>query len=45
MNKNTIPSNISNLSQLLDDGLILCDKNSIVLSSNTIAQNFLSKKI
>jgi len=45
MNKNTIPSNISNLSQLLDDGLILCDKNGIVLSSNAIAQNFLSKKI
>ena len=45
MNKNTIPSNISNLSQLLDDGLILCDKNGIVLSSNGIAQNFLSKKI
>ena len=45
MNKNTIPSNISNLSQLLDDGLILCDRNGIVISSNAITQNFLSKKI
>ena len=45
MNNITIPSNIFSLSQLLDDGLLLCNKKGFILSSNTIAQNFLSKKI
>ena len=46
MNNITIPSNIFSLSQLLDDGLLLCNKKGFILSSNTtVAQNFLSKKI
>ena len=45
MNNITIPSNIFSLSQLLDDGLLLCNKKGFIISSNTIAQNFLSKKI
>ncbi len=45
MTLKTIPSNIKNLSQLLDDGLILCDKLGVIISSNSIAQQFLNKKL
>ena len=45
MSNKIIPSNIKNLSQLLDDGLILCDKLGAVISSNSIAQQFLNKNL
>jgi len=45
MSNKIIPSNIKNLSQLLDDGLILCDKLGVIISSNPIAQQFLNNKL
>ena len=45
MSNKIIPSNIKNLSQLLDDGLILCDKLGVIVSSNSIAQQFLNKNL
>ena len=45
MSNKIIPSNIKNLSQLLDDGLILCDKLGVIISSNSMAQQFLNKKL
>ena len=45
MSNKIIPSNIKNLSQLLDDGLILCDKLGVIISSNSIAQQFLNKNL
>ena len=43
MNKNLIPSYIKNLSEMLDDGLILTNENGKVLLSNLNAQEFLGK--
>ena len=45
MSNKIIPSNIKNLSQLLDDGLILCDKLGAVISSNSMAQQFINQKL
>ena len=45
MSNKIIPSNIKNLSQLLDDGLILCDKFGVIISSNSMAQQFLNQKL
>ena len=45
MSNKIIPSNIKNLSQLLDDGLILCDKLGVIITSNSIAQQFLNKNL
>ena len=43
MNKNLIPSYIKNLSEMLDDGLILTNENGKVLLSNLSAKEFLGK--
>ena len=45
MSNKIIPSNIKNLSQLLDDGLILCDSIGFIISSNSMAQQFLNQKL
>jgi len=45
MSNKIIPSNIKNLSQLLDDGLILSDKFGFIISSNSMAQQFLNQKL
>ena len=36
MNNINIPSNIDNLSQILEDGLILCNECGIIISSNDV---------
>ena len=41
MKKSLIPSNISNLSQLLEDGLVLCNKSGSVLYFNNLAKQYL----
>jgi two-component system phosphate regulon sensor histidine kinase PhoR len=41
MKKSLIPSNISNLSQLLEDGLVLCNKAGSVLYFNNLAKQYL----
>ena len=43
MNENLIPLYIKNLSEMLDDGLILTNENGKVLLSNLSAQEFLGK--
>ena len=45
MNNINIPSNIDNLSQILEDGLILCNESGIIISSNDVAKQFLNKKL
>ena len=40
-----IQSNIKNLSQLLDDGLILFDKQGIIILLNSMAKQFRNKKL
>jgi two-component system phosphate regulon sensor histidine kinase PhoR len=45
MNNINIPSNIDNLSQILEDGLILCNENGLIISSNDVAKQFLNKKL
>ena len=41
MKNSLIPSNISNLSQLLEDGLVLCNKSGSVLYYNNLAKQYL----
>ena len=43
MNENLIPLYIKNFSEMLDDGLLVTDKNGKVLLSNLSAQEFLGK--
>ena len=45
MNDIHIPSNIDNLSQILEDGLILCNESGLIISSNDVARQFLNKKL
>ena len=45
MNNINIPSNIDNLSQILEDGLILCNESGLIISSNNVAKKFLNKKL
>ena len=45
MNNIHIPSNIDNLSQILEDGLILCNESGFIISSNDVARQFLNKKL
>ena len=45
MNNINIPSNIDNLSQILEDGLILCNESGLIISSNDVARQFLNKKL
>ena len=45
MNNIHIPSNIDNLSQILEDGLILCNESGHIISSNDVARQFLNKKL
>ena len=45
MNIINIPSNIDNLSQILEDGLILCNESGLIISSNDVARQFLNKKL
>ena len=45
MNNINIPSNIDNLSQILEDGLILCNESGLIISSNDVAKQFLNKKL
>ena len=45
MNNIHIPSNIDNLSQILEDGLILCNQSGLIISSNDVARQFLNKKL
>ena len=45
MNNIHIPSNIDNLSQILEDGLILCNESGLIISSNDVARQFLNKKL
>jgi two-component system phosphate regulon sensor histidine kinase PhoR len=45
MNNKNIPSNIDNLSQILEDGLILCNESGLIISSNNVAKKFLNKKL
>ena len=45
MNNIHIPSNIDNLSQILEDGLILCNESGLIISSNDVAKQFLNKKL
>ena len=45
MNNIHIPSNIDNLSQILEDGLILCNESGLIISSNDEARQFLNKKL
>ena len=45
MNNIHIPSNIDNLSQILEDGLILCNASGLIISSNNVAKKFLNKKL
>ena len=45
MNNINIPSNIDNLSQILEDGLILCNESGLIISFNDVAKQFLNKKL
>ena len=45
MNNINIPSNIDNLSQILEDGLILCNESGLIILSNDVAKQFLNKKL
>ena len=45
MNNINIPSHIDNLSQILEDGLILCNESGLIISSNDVARQFLNKKL
>ena len=45
MNNIHIPSNIDNLSQILEDGLILCNESGLIIASNNVAKKFLNKKL
>ena len=45
MNNINIPSNIDNISQILEDGLILCNESGLIISSNDVARQFLNKKL
>jgi len=45
MNNIHIPSNIDNLSQILEDGLILCNESGLIITSNNVAKKFLNKKL
>ena len=45
MNNKNIPSTIDNLSQILEDGLILCNESGLIISSNDVARQFLNKKL
>jgi two-component system phosphate regulon sensor histidine kinase PhoR len=45
MNNINIPSNIDHLSQILEDGLILCNESGLIISSNNVAKKFLNKKL
>ena len=45
MNNIHIPLNIDNLSQILEDGLILCNESGLIISSNDVAKQFLNKKL
>ena len=36
---------IDNLSQILEDGLILCNESGLIISSNDVARQFLNKKL
>ena len=45
MNNIHIQSNIDNLSQILEDGLILCNESGLIISSNDVARQFLNKKL
>lgn len=45
MNNIHIPLNIDNLSQILEDGLILCNESGLIISSNDVARQFLNKKL
>ena len=45
MNNIHISSNIDNLSQILEDGLILCNESGLIISSNDVARQFLNKKL
>ena len=45
MNNIHIPSNIDNLSQILEDGLILCNESGLIILSNDVARQFLNKKL
>ena len=45
MNNIHIPSNIDNLSQILEDGLILCNESGLIISFNDVAKQFLNKKL
>jgi two-component system phosphate regulon sensor histidine kinase PhoR len=45
MNNIHIPSNIDNLSQILEDGLILCNESGLIISSNDVARQFLNNKL
>ena len=43
MDQKLIPSYIKNISEMLDDGMILTDKHGLVLLSNVSAQEYLGK--
>ena len=45
MNKISIPNNIKNLSQLLEDGLVMCDSFGSILSYNNLAKQYLGDNL
>ena len=45
MKKNSIPDNISNVSQLLEDGLLFCDDLGCILFSNNLAKQYLGENL
>jgi len=45
MKKKSIPDNISNVSQLLEDGLLFCDDLGCILFSNNLAKQYLGENL
>ena len=45
MNKISIPNNIKNLSQLLEDGLVMCDSFGSILLYNNLAKQYLGDNL
>ena len=45
MNKTSIPNNIKNLSQLLEDGLVMCDSFGSILLYNNLTKQYLGDNL
>ena len=45
MTKKSIPNNINNLTQLLEDGLVMCDSFGSILLYNNLAKQYLGDNL